>query len=45
MSELVKCTALCRDFGPVKALDNVDLTLEPGGSWDCWGPTAPERPP
>ena len=38
MSELVKCTALCRDFGPVKALDKVDLTLEPGRIVGLLGP-------
>lgn len=38
MNELVKCTALCRDFGPVKALDGVDLTLEPGRIVGLLGP-------
>ena len=31
-TELVKCTGLSRHFGEVKALDNVDLTLESGKS-------------
>ncbi len=38
MNELVKCTALRRDFGPVKALDGVDLTLEPGRIVGLLGP-------
>ncbi len=38
MSELVKCTALYRDFGPVKALAGVDLTLEPGRIVGLLGP-------
>ena len=38
MSELVKCTALRRDFGPVKALDGVDLTLDAGRIVGLLGP-------
>ncbi len=37
-TELVKCTALTRDFGPVKALQGVDLTLEPGKIVGLLGP-------
>ena len=38
MNELVKCTGLCRDFGSVRALDGVDLTLEPGKIVGLLGP-------
>ena len=37
-TELVKCTALTRDFGSVKALQGVDLTLEPGKIVGLLGP-------
>ncbi len=37
-TELVKCTGLTRYFGEVKALDNVDLTLEPGKIVGLLGP-------
>lgn len=38
MSELVKCAGLVREFGPVRALDGVDLTLEPGRIVGLLGP-------
>ena len=38
MKELVKCTALCRNFDSVRALDRVDLTLEPGKIVGLLGP-------
>ena len=37
-TELVKCTALSRYFGETKALDNVDLVLEPGKIVGLLGP-------
>ena len=37
-TELVKCMSVSRDFGPVKALDGVDLTLE---SWKIVGLLGP----
>ena len=37
-TELVKCTGLSRHFGEVKALDNVDLTLESGKIIGLLGP-------
>lgn len=38
MNELVKCTALCRNFDSVRALDRVDLSLEPGKIVGLLGP-------
>ena len=38
MNELVQCTALTRNFGQIKALDNVDLTLTPGKIVGLLGP-------
>ena len=38
MNELVKCTALCRNFESVRALDNVDLSLESGRIVGLLGP-------
>ena len=37
-TELVSCRGLCRYFGEIKALDNVDLTLEPGKIVGLLGP-------
>ena len=37
-TELVKCMGLTRDFGPVKALSGVDLTLESGKIVGLLGP-------
>jgi ABC-type branched-subunit amino acid transport system ATPase component len=37
-TELVKCMNLTRYFGPVKALDGVDLTLESGKIVGLLGP-------
>ena len=37
-TELVKCTGLSRNFGDVKALDSVDLTLESGKIIGLLGP-------
>ena len=37
-NELVKCAGLCRDFGTVRALDNVELTLTPGKIVGLLGP-------
>ena len=37
-TELVKCMSVSRDFGPVKALDGVDLTLESGKIVGLLGP-------
>ena len=37
-TELVKCMGLSRNFGDVKALDNVDLTLESGKIVGLLGP-------
>ena len=38
MNELVKCTALCRNFENVHALDKVDLSLESGRIVGLLGP-------
>ena len=38
MNELVKCTALCRNFESVRALDKVDLSLESGRIVGLLGP-------
>ena len=38
MNELVKCTALCRNFESVHALDKVDLSLESGRIVGLLGP-------
>ena len=37
-TELVSCRGLCRYFSEIKALDNVDLTLEPGKIVGLLGP-------
>lgn len=38
MSELLKCNVLCKNFGSVKALDNIDLTIESGKIVGLLGP-------
>ena len=38
MSEILKCTALCRSFGKRKALDSVTLTIESGKIAGLLGP-------
>ena len=38
MSELLKCSALTRSFGEVKALDHIDLTIMPGRIVGLLGP-------
>ena len=37
-NELVRCSALTRNFGPILALDRVDLVLEPGKIIGLLGP-------
>ena len=37
-NELVRCSALSRNFGPILALDHVDLVLEPGKIIGLLGP-------
>ena len=37
-NELVRCLALTRNFGPILALDRVDLVLEPGKIIGLLGP-------
>ena len=37
-NELVRCSALTRNFGPILALDHVDLVLEPGKIIGLLGP-------
>jgi ABC-2 type transport system ATP-binding protein len=36
--ELITCTGLCRDFGDLKALDNVELNLTSGKIIGLLGP-------
>ena len=37
-NELVRCSALTRNFGPILALDHIDLVLEPGKIIGLLGP-------
>ena len=45
MTELLNCTGLSKAYGKKRALDRVDLHLEPGKIIGLWGPTAAERLP
>ena len=46
MNEILTCEGLSKRYGKGQtALDGVELHLEPGASWVCWGRTAAARPP
>ena len=51
---VLECAGLSKSYGAVKALEDIDLKVEPGrvvrsrcrgaASWACWAPTAAARP-
>lgn len=41
----IEIQGLTKRYGPITAVDGLDLTVRQGSCSPCWGSTAPERPP